>query len=91
MIIQFDASEYTLLNSEEDLFAQYPKRRENMNEYRPQPWLGPDKYPCLFRQEAIINNPWGADHAVLSYIYDFTEIYAIDPDYPDEREHPDFE
>lgn len=88
MIIQFDASEYRLLTAEEDLISWYPKRRENMNEYRPQPWNWPDKYPCLFKEEAIINNPWGADHAVLGYIYDFTEIYAIDVD---EREHPDFE
>lgn len=72
-MIKFDPIEsgWTLLEKETDLDYHYPK--EKYGEYRPQPWFKPERYPCYFRQEALINNSNGADDAILSYIYDYEE------------------
>jgi hypothetical protein len=78
MIIQFDASEYTMIENEEDFHGHYPREKEG--HYRPQPWIKPDKYPCLFKELTIMNNPQGADHVILTYIYDFILKSDLDDD-----------
>lgn len=73
MKIQFDASEYTLLESEADLLTHYSAPVEGI--YRPQPYMTPDKYPCMFKEICILDNPRGADKVILSFIYDFEKEY----------------
>lgn len=72
MNIQFDASDYILLKSEEDLLYHYPKHVYGT--YRPQPWSTPYQYPCLFKEICVMDNSNGPDHAMLTYIYDFVEV-----------------
>ena len=71
-MVQFDAGDYILLTCENDLLNYYSK--PVYGKYNPQPYSEPERYPCLFIQVCIMHNPNGPDQAVLSYIYDFTEI-----------------
>ena len=45
----------------------YPSAKRG--EYRPQPNITPSSYPCMIREESIIDNPNGADEAIISIIY----------------------
>jgi hypothetical protein len=57
------------LNSEDELLAVYPKHV--WGTYRPQPWSTPEKYPCLYKELAVMDNSNGSDHAMLAFIYDY--------------------
>ena len=70
MQIQFCPTDlgYTWCESKDEwLRLHYPE--EKYGEYRPQPWNDPDCYPFWFKELAVLNNPTGADHAMISYIY----------------------
>jgi hypothetical protein len=67
-------------NNEEELLSEYPKHVYGT--YRPQPWSHPEKYPCLWKEIAVMNNSNGSDHVMLAYIYDFEEVAV--PDQSDE-------
>lgn len=61
------AQGFTLLADETEFLAHYPEPLGGC--YRPQPWRTPEEYPVLMREEAVLDNPNGADYAVLSYVY----------------------
>ena len=70
-MIKFDAEDqsWEQFNSEEEFHAAYPPCK--YGQYRPQPFYVPEKYPCLAYEVAVVDNPTGADHAVICFIYDF--------------------
>ncbi len=72
-MIKFDPIKegWTLLEKESDLEYHYPKPK--WGEYRPQPWTEPHEYPCYFIEVVVMDNPNGADHAILAFIYDYEE------------------
>ena len=58
---------FNIVNNEEDFLKMYPSAKRG--EYRPQPNIPPSSYPCMIREESIIDNPNGADEAIISIIY----------------------
>lgn len=67
--IQFDPADqgYVLYRTETEFLGYYPKPL--YGHYRPQPWHAPDRYPVFARELATLDNPNGADHVILSYLY----------------------
>lgn len=61
------AQGFQRINNEEEFLVEYPKPLWGC--YRPQPWATPEGYPVLMREEAVLDNPNGADHAILSFVY----------------------
>jgi hypothetical protein len=59
--------EFTLIENEEQFLEAYPPVK--WGEYRPQPNARPSLYPCMIREEQIVDNPDGADEAVISIVF----------------------
>jgi hypothetical protein len=74
-IAVFDYNEqgWEIINDQEEFLRRYPKPKHG--HYRPQPWSEPNKYPCLVQELATIDNPNGADHIFIAYIYDFKPTF----------------
>ena len=74
-IAVFDHNEqgWDKISTMEEFLGRYPKPLHG--HYRPQPWCEPERFPCLMKEIATIDNPNGADHVFISYIYDFEPTF----------------
>jgi hypothetical protein len=61
------AQDFTLIENKEQFLATYPPVKRG--HYRPQPSATPAMYPCMIREEQIVDNPHGADEAVISIVF----------------------
>jgi hypothetical protein len=59
--------DFSLIENDEQFLDAYPPFKRG--HYRPQPNVTPASYPCMIRQETIVDNPNGADEAVISIVY----------------------
>jgi hypothetical protein len=62
---------WNLYYTEEQFLQHYPKHI--YGKYIPQPYYEPERYPCLATEIATMNNPGGADHVMIAYIYDIVD------------------
>jgi hypothetical protein len=67
MLDELVAQGFSNLADETEFLAHYPEPLWGC--YRPQPMCTPEGYPVLMREEAVLDNPNGADYAVLSFVY----------------------
>lgn len=72
-LLKFDADDqdWIRLNSQEDFLRQFPPLK--YGEYRPQPHMTPDRYPCYMQVVAFHYVSNGPDESVVAFIYDFDE------------------
>ena len=75
MMFKITTDDYILIKSHEEFLEVYPPTKRG--EYRPQPANSPDVYPCLIKQLAIMDNPNGADFAIINIEHDFEEVASI--------------
>ena len=66
--MNIDLTGWEKLESEEHLCRLYPLPK--YGHYRPQPYYEPDRYPCWYKEIAVIDRWNGPDEAVLAYLYE---------------------
>jgi hypothetical protein len=63
---------FSLFENKEQFLKAYPPLK--WGEYRPQPNVTPASYPCVIREEHVIDNHHGADEAIISIVFISAEI-----------------